>query len=333
MSPRSADRRCTQESAADRLGRHRQRRVLATFPASRATDKEAKEQNEETRGNGRRCPSRHTQFRCPVVRDRPTPGHELRWHVVMSAGALYGLAGKTVTEQALTFADNVTEAAGTGLGGLAGWAVEVITAWGPLGVGVLVAAENLFPPIPSEIILPVAGYVAGAGRMSVWVAWLAATFGSVLGAVVLYWVGALAGQQRLRSFADRVPLLRASDIDKGAQWFSRYGPMAVLTGRCVPVVRSVVSIPAGVARMPMRVFLPYTAIGSGVPNAALVGAGYQLGEHWQQVEKYAGPLNTIILVAIGAWLLFWITSRALSATSTHEEPSSESDRVEQGRTS
>lgn len=203
----------------------------------------------------------------------------------------------------------VLETVGGGLGGLAGWAVDVITSLGPVGVGLLVAAENLFPPIPSEVILPVAGYSAGAGGMSLWTAWLAATIGSVFGAMALYWVGAALGADRLRVVADRLPLLKASDVARGVDWFNRYGPISVLIGRCVPLIRSVVSVPAGVTRMPMKVFLPYTFLGSGVWNALFVGAGYQLGTRWQLVEKYSGPLNTAVLMVLATAALWWVLAR------------------------
>ena len=213
------------------------------------------------------------------------------------------------------------ETAAGGLGGMAGWAVDIITSLGPVGVGLLVAAENLFPPIPCEVILPVAGYSAGAGGMSLWAAWLAPTIGSVVGALALYWVGAFVGADRLRAVAERLPLLRTSDVDKGVEWFTRYGPISVLFGRCVPLIRSVVSVPAGITRMPMRVFLPYTFLGSGVWNALFVGAGYALGTQWQVVERYSGPLNTVVLGALAAAAVWWIAVRvAHRGTRTQAHP-------------
>lgn len=228
----------------------------------------------------------------------------------------------SLIDHALTMTTAASATPPGGLGGLAGWTVDVITSLGPVGVGLLVAAENLFPPIPSEVILPVAGYAAGAGRMSVWAAWVAATLGSVLGAVALYWVGALLGVQRLRAVAERLPLLQASDVDKGVEWFDRYGPVSVLLGRCVPLIRSAVSVPAGVTRMPMRVFLPYTLIGSAAWNAVFVGAGYQLGTRWQQVQHYSGPLNTVVLGILAALVLWWIAVRVAHRLSrSGSEPS------------
>lgn len=217
-----------------------------------------------------------------------------------------------ILPDAVTAASGATGAAavpGAGLGGLTGWAVDVITALGPVGVGLLVAAENLFPPIPSEVVLPLAGYSAGAGQMSVVAAWAAATTGSVVGALMLYGLGALLGRDRLRRWADRMPLVELTDVDRAEAWFARYGGLAVLVTRCVPVVRSLVSIPAGVERMPMRTFVPYTLVGSGVWNAIFVGAGYQLGTRWQQVERWSGPLNQAVIAALALMVVYFIAVR------------------------
>lgn len=220
----------------------------------------------------------------------------------------------TAVQSAVTLTSSGPAPSSDGLGGLAGWAVDVTTAFGPVGVGFLVAVENLFPPIPSEVILPVAGYAAGAGQMSVWAAWLAATIGSVLGALALYWIGTLVGHQRLAAIADRIPLMSAHDVDRGVEWFERYGPVSVLFGRCVPLVRSAISVPAGVVRMPMRTFLPFTFVGSAVWNALFVGAGFQLGARWQQVEQYSAPLNNFVLLAMAAIGLLWLTLRLINLT-------------------
>ncbi|MCY7400460.1 MAG: DedA family protein [Nocardioides sp.] len=198
---------------------------------------------------------------------------------------------------------------GAGLRGLAGWTVDVITALGPVGVGLLVAAEKLFPPIPSEVVLPVAGYSAGAGRMSVLAAWTAATAGSLLGALALYWLGSALGRERVRAWGARIPLVDVADLDRSEDWFARHGGRAVLLGRCVPVVRSLVSVPAGVERMRLRTFIPYTVVGSGLWNAIFVGAGYQLGTRWQQVERWSGPLNRAVLVALGLLVVSFVVVR------------------------
>jgi membrane protein DedA with SNARE-associated domain len=195
------------------------------------------------------------------------------------------------------------------LSGLAGWVLDVIDALGALGVGALVALENLFPPLPSEVVLPLAGFLSGQGRMSFAAVLLAATAGSVAGALVLYWAGAGIGVERLRRVADRVPLMDASDVDKAQGWFVRHGRTAVLVGRLVPGVRSLISIPAGVARMPMVPFLVFTAIGSGVYNALLVGLGHQLGSRWTSVEQYSDAINVGVYAALALGLLLAVVRR------------------------
>jgi membrane protein DedA with SNARE-associated domain len=195
------------------------------------------------------------------------------------------------------------------LSGLAGWVLDVIDALGALGVAALVALENLFPPLPSEVVLPLAGFLSGQGRMSFAAVLLAATAGSVAGALVLYWAGAGIGVERLRRVADRVPLMDASDVDKAQGWFVRHGRTAVLVGRLVPGVRSLISIPAGVARMPMVPFLVFTAIGSGVYNALLVGLGHQLGSRWTSVEQYSDAINVGVYAALALGLLLAVVRR------------------------
>ena len=184
------------------------------------------------------------------------------------------------------------------LTGLAGVATDVMDALGEVGVGVLVLAENVFPPIPSEVVLPLAGYLASRDRMDLGLVVLAATVGSVLGALLLYEVGKRTGRSRLRRLVDRMPLLELEDFDKAESWFSRHGELSVLIGRCIPVVRSLISVPAGFAEMPRWRFLVLTAIGSGVWNAVFVGAGYALGAQFDQIERYSGWLNTAVYAAI-----------------------------------
>jgi membrane protein DedA with SNARE-associated domain len=189
------------------------------------------------------------------------------------------------------------------LTGLAGVATDVMDALGEVGVGVLVLAENVFPPIPSEVVLPLAGYLASRGRMDLLLVIVAATVGSVLGALLLYEAGARTGRVRLRRFIDWMPLLEGEDLDKAEAWFDRHGQASVLLGRCIPVVRSLISVPAGFAEMPRWRFLVLTAIGSGAWNAVFVGTGYALGEQFDEIERYSGWLNTAVYVAILVLLL------------------------------
>jgi membrane protein DedA with SNARE-associated domain len=195
----------------------------------------------------------------------------------------------------------------TDLGGLTGWVAGVIDSLGETGVGLLVALETIMPPVPSELVLAMAGYLASEGDVNPLLVVLTATVGSVAGALTLYWLGRVAGEDRLRRWLDRLPLVDPSDLDKADRWFDRYGRYAVLFGRMVPVVRSLVSVPAGACGMPLPRFVALTAIGSGGWNALFVGLGYGLGARWQDIERYSTWFDVAIAVTFavmtGAWVI------------------------------
>lgn len=163
------------------------------------------------------------------------------------------------------------------LSGLAGWAGDVVASLGEVGLGLLVALENVFPPIPSEPVLALAGVLAAQGTLSLTLLVIASTLGSVLGALVFYGLGARVGRPRVVRILERIPLVDVRDLERTEAWFSRHGDAAVLVGRLVPVVRSFVSIPAGFTRVPLLRFMLLTAIGSGLWNTAFVMAGYLAG--------------------------------------------------------
>lgn len=196
------------------------------------------------------------------------------------------------------------------LGDIADWVERVIEALGYAGVAFLVALENVFPPIPSEVVLPFAGYTAQKGDASVVGMVIAATIGSVVGAWVLYGVAAAVGPTRFHAFVVRFGRwfgVSEEDLTKAEDWFDRRSTLAVLIGRCVPLIRSLVSIPAGFRRMSPGTFTLYTVIGSAVWNVALIGAGALLGTQWQRVESYMGVFQWIVIAAIvGAvgWFLW-----------------------------
>ena len=198
---------------------------------------------------------------------------------------------------------------GTGLTGLAGFVADTITALGAVGVGLLVALENLFPPIPSEVVLPLAGFLAGQGQLPVALVIVAATVGSVVGALLLYWAGAALGRRRLYRIADRMPLVEVEDLERAESWFDHHGGRAVLIGRLIPVVRSLISVPAGVERMPLVKFTVYTTLGSAVYNTVLVLAGYLLGSRWEDVGQYSSVINYVIYAAIAGTLLLFVVRR------------------------
>ena len=215
------------------------------------------------------------------------------------------------------------------LGDLANWVQDVINQFGYFGVALLVVIENVFPPIPSEIVLPFAGFVAQQGASAVnevaGVAvgaaqndttvigmMIAATIGSVVGALILYFISAAIGPERLRGFVARFGKwfgVKSADLVRAEEWFDRRSTVAVLVGRCVPLIRSIVSIPAGFRRMKLTSFVVLTAIGSAVWNIALIGAGAILGDQWERVGEYVGVFQWLVIAAIFVLLVRFVFSR------------------------
>ncbi|MFI7283934.1 DedA family protein [Micromonospora chersina] len=193
--------------------------------------------------------------------------------------------------------------------GLTGWVASVIDSFGAVGVALLVALESIIPPIPSEVVLAMAGYLAAEGRFNVALIVLAATAGSLLGALVLYWLGAALGEERLKRWLDHIPLVDRDDLEKADRWFERHGRWAVLIGRVVPVVRSLVSVPAGANRMPLGEFVLLTTLGSGVWNALIVGAGFALGSRWEQVNQYSDWFNYAIFAVFAVMIVSWVVKK------------------------
>jgi membrane protein DedA with SNARE-associated domain len=201
------------------------------------------------------------------------------------------------------------------LSSLADWVTDVIDRLGYVGVALLVALENLFPPIPSEIVLPFAGFVARDGRAALPGMILAATIGSLVGAWVLYGTAAAIGPDRFHRFLDRYGRwfrLTSADIAKAERWFDKRAVIGVLLGRCVPLVRSLVSIPAGFRRMRFGAFTLYTAIGSLLWNTGLIGAGYLLRENWHDVEPILDAVQYVVIAAILGAIGWFVWRRFLS---------------------
>jgi membrane protein DedA with SNARE-associated domain len=201
------------------------------------------------------------------------------------------------------------------VGDALGWIVGLVETLGYSGLAVVVALENVFPPIPSEAVLPLAGYLVSQGRMTLWGAVLASTVGSVAGALILYWLGAAWGEQRVRGLVKRYGRWLGVDehnLDRAQAWFEHHGRLAVFVARLAPLTRSLISVPAGVARMPMGPFLVYTAVGSGIWNAVLIGAGLLLGAKWQLVEQYQSVLGTVV-VGLLVLAVAWFVGRRLLA--------------------
>ena len=193
--------------------------------------------------------------------------------------------------------------------GLTGWVASVIESLGEVGVGLLVALENLIPPIPSEIVLSMAGYLAGEGRVNLVLVTIAATVGSVGGALALYGLGRALGEERLKRWLDRIPLVDADDLNTADRWFERHAKGAVFFGRMAPVVRSLVSVPAGANHMPLGQFTLLTALGSGIWNSLFIGGGYLLGSRWQRLEQYSSYFDYAIITFFTVTAAWWIVKK------------------------
>ncbi|MFF0748573.1 DedA family protein [Streptomyces sp. NPDC004267] len=193
------------------------------------------------------------------------------------------------------------------------WINSLMDTLGAPGAGIAVALENLFPPIPSEVILPLAGFAASSGRMNLLAALLWTTAGSVVGALALYGAGALFGRERVLAVAARLPLVKVADIERTEEWFARHGTKAVLLGRMVPIFRSLISVPAGVERMRLPVFLALTTLGSALWNTIFVLAGYLLGENWEEVTEYVSVYSTAVLLLALAAVACFVAVRVVRA--------------------
>ena len=189
------------------------------------------------------------------------------------------------------------------------WSVSLMEIIGPAGAGLAIALENIFPPLPSEVILPMAGLSASRGSFSLAEALIWTTLGSVVGAFLLYGIGAWLGVGRLRTIAAKVPLLRPDDIDRTVAWFHRHGGKAVFFGRMVPIFRSLISIPAGVTRMPLWKFGLLTVAGSALWNTIFVLAGFLLGEAWPVIERYADILQYVVIAAVVVGIAWFLVVR------------------------
>ncbi len=185
------------------------------------------------------------------------------------------------------------------LGNLGGWIADNLAAFGYPGLAAFLLIENLFPPIPSELILPLAGFLVGKGEMSFLPALLAATTGSLVGACILYALGLWGGRPLVLRYG-RWLRVKEGDLDHAEGWFEKYGDWVVFFARMVPGARSVVSIPAGMLQMPLGRFTLLTTSGSAAWNVLLIGAGWFLGENWRQITNAVGSISDVVVIALAA---------------------------------
>lgn len=193
--------------------------------------------------------------------------------------------------------------------GLIGWVLQVIDPLGEVGVGVLVMLESVIPPIPSEVVLPAAGALVYFDELSGPWTVLCATLGSVLGALILYGAGRAFGEDRTRRLLLAVPPVESDDVDRADAWFQRRSEVAVLVGRLIPGIRSLVSLPAGAARMPLATFVVLTTIGSAVWNFVLMAAGWVLSTQYHVVQDHVDLFNWLVYLAIGTALAVFVLRR------------------------
>jgi len=221
--------------------------------------------------------------------------------------------------------------AGTAGGGLAGavadWATRIMDVLGSPGAGLANAADSIIPILPSEVILPLAGFAANKGTINLYAALIWTTIGSIVGSLIMYYIGAAFGRDRVIAWAAKIPLVKVSEIERTEAWFTKHGAKTVFFGRMVPVFRSLISIPAGVQRMPLPKFILYTALGSAIWNTIFVMAGYGLGANWDIVEKYAHYFTYLVVFLIVAAVAYFVTSRLVRRRREAAEPTDQTELV------
>ena len=197
---------------------------------------------------------------------------------------------------------------------MAEWIANTMNSLGYLGIGLLMFLENLFPPIPSELIMPLAGFTVSQGKMAFIPAVISGVVGTVLGAFPWYFLGKIVSEDRLEHLADRYGKwisVSSKDIAKANRWFNKHGGQAVFFCRLVPGVRTLISLPAGINNMSIIPFIIYSTIGTLLWTLLLTTAGYQLGENYTLVEEYIDPVSKIVLVSLVIWFIIWVVRKRL----------------------
>lgn len=192
------------------------------------------------------------------------------------------------------------------------WILATMDRLGLAGVTLMMFLENVFPPIPSELIMPMAGFSSAMGDMNIVAVIIAGTLGSVLGALPLYYLGTMFDEQHLHKLAEKYGkylLIKPSDITNATNWFNKHGKAVVFFGRMIPAIRSLISIPAGMNRMPILPFLVLTTLGSAIWTTLLAYAGYVLGANYEQVAEFIAPISTAVGVAVAVGVVLFVIIR------------------------
>lgn len=195
---------------------------------------------------------------------------------------------------------------------MAEWITNIMNSLGYVGIGLLMFLENVFPPIPSELIMPLAGFTVAQGNMKFLPVLVAGVIGTVLGALVWYYAGIFSGEKRLKNLADKYGkwiTVSSSDIETAQNWFRRHGTKAVFFGRFIPGIRTLISLPAGLNNMPLIPFLIYSTLGTIMWVGLLTYAGYLLGDNYTLVDEYLAPVSKIVIASVVIWFIIWIIRR------------------------
>jgi membrane protein DedA with SNARE-associated domain len=189
---------------------------------------------------------------------------------------------------------------------------NTINSLGYVGIALLMALENIIPPIPSELIMPLAGFTVTQGKLNFFWVVIAGTFGSVIGATPWYFVAKFWGLERTKTIADRYGkwlTISGKDVQKAKDWFDRKGDIAIALGRLVPGIRTYISVPAGISKMPILPFFFYSTLGSIVWVTFLTASGYLLGANYKLVAIYLKPISILVLLVIIALSIYWVMKR------------------------
>ena len=189
------------------------------------------------------------------------------------------------------------------------WIIEVMNTYGYIGIFLLIALENIFPPIPSEVILTFGGFMTTTTNLSVFWVIIVSTIGSVAGAIILYGIGVLLNVDRLERIVDKwghILRITSKDIKKADDWFHRFGVWTIFFGRLVPLIRSLISIPAGMSRMNMGIFLLFTTIGTLIWNTILVSVGAAVGASWSDIVGYMDIYSNVVYVILAVLIVLFL---------------------------
>lgn len=195
------------------------------------------------------------------------------------------------------------------MGQISEWVLAIMDKFGYLGIIFAMFAENVFPPIPSEVIMPAAGFAVARGDLNLVMVVVAGTLGSVLGALPLYYLGSLFNKDRLISYTEKYGkfvFVTPDDVISANDWFNKHGKKAVFLGRMVPGIRSLISIPAGMNTMPLLPFIIYTTAGAAIWTTLLTVAGYHFGQNYEVIQKFLAPFSKIFLGLAIVIIIIWL---------------------------